>query len=180
MPQRLTCVDQLIDMEAEMDFSSVNWWAVSACVVASMIIGAVWFAPKTFFPVWWKAIGKSDGEDPSGSSIGMGLTWGLIVLSSFVQAVFMSLFVQAMGSLTGGATLASGATAGFLLWLGFVAPLEFDEQIVRGSPEGLGPRIRQPSCHIRCHGCDHRRLAQINPIFFGIKTGLDYASPVFV
>ena len=122
MPQKSACVDHLIDMEAEMDFSSVNWLAVVACVIASMIIGAVWFAPKTFFPVWWKAIGKSDGEDPGGSRIGMGVTWGLIVLSSFVQAVFMSLFVNAMGSLTGGATLASGATAGFLLWLGFVAP----------------------------------------------------------
>ena len=105
-----------------MEFSLINWLAVVACVVASMIIGGVWFGPKTFFPIWWKAIGKSDSEDASGSSIGMGLTWGLIVLSSFVQAVFVSLFVTAMGSLTGGATLASGASAGFMLWLGFVAP----------------------------------------------------------
>lgn len=105
-----------------MDFSSVNWLAVAACVIASMIIGAIWFGPKTFFPIWWKAIGKSDQDEPGGSSISMGLTWGLIVLSSFVQAVFMSLFVNALGSLMGGATLVSGATAGFLLWLGFVAP----------------------------------------------------------
>lgn len=122
MPQRSARPDQFIDMEAEMDFSSVNWLAVVACVVASMIIGAVWFGPSTFFPVWWKAIEKPDNAVPSGSSMGMGLTWGLIVLSSLVQAVFMSLFVNAMGSLTEGATLASGATAGFLLWLGFVAP----------------------------------------------------------
>jgi Protein of unknown function (DUF1761) len=134
-----------------MDFSSVNWLAVVACVVASMIIGAVWFGPKTFFPIWWKAIGKSDSEDSSGSTLSMGLTWGLILLSSFVQAVFMSLFVNAMGSLTGGATLASGATAGFLLWLGFV----------RRPPESLGARSRQSSHHIRCNGRDHRRLAEI-------------------
>jgi len=105
-----------------MDFGSVNWLAVVACVVASMIIGGVWFGPKTFFPIWWKAIGKSDSADPSGSSIGMGMTWGMIVLCSFVQAVFMSVFVNTMGSLTGGTSLASGALAGFMLWLGFVAP----------------------------------------------------------
>lgn len=105
-----------------MDFGSVNWLAVVACVVASMIIGGVWFGPKTFFPIWWKAIGKSDSADPSGSSIGMGMTWGMIVLCSFVQAVFMSVFVNTMGSLTGGTSLASGALEGFMLWLGFVAP----------------------------------------------------------
>jgi hypothetical protein len=105
-----------------MDFSSINWLAVIACVVASMVIGSIWFSPKTFFPIWWKAIGKSDSPDMSGSTIGMGLTWGLIIFSSFVQAVFISLFVNAMGSMTGGASLLSGGTTGFLLWLGFVAP----------------------------------------------------------
>lgn len=105
-----------------MGFSSINWLAVVACVFASMVIGAVWFGPKTFFPIWWKAIGKSDKEDASGSSIGMGLTWGLIIFCAFVQAVFMNVFVNAMGSMTGGASLVSGAMAGFLLWLGFVAP----------------------------------------------------------
>jgi len=104
-----------------MDFSSINWLAVVLCVVASMIIGGFWFNPKTFFPVWWKAVGK-EGDDASSSSLSMGLVWGLIVFSSLVQAVFMSLFIHAMGSMTGGMSLASGATAGFILWLGFVAP----------------------------------------------------------
>ena len=44
-------------------------------------------------------------------------------MAALVQAVFMSLMVTAMGSMTpGGATLGSGALAGFILWLGFVAP----------------------------------------------------------
>lgn len=106
-----------------MDFSSINWWAVLACVVASMIIGSVWFSPKTFYPAWWKAIGKTDADVPGDQSMsGMGMTWVMVIVASFVQAVFMSLMVNAMGSMTGGATLASGAMAGFLLWLGFVAP----------------------------------------------------------
>lgn len=103
-----------------MDFSSINWLAVIACVVASMLIGGTWFAPKTFFPIWWKAIGKTETDTPGG--LNMGIVWGSIILASFVQAVFMSLLVNAMGSMSGGATLGSGALAGFLLWLGFVAP----------------------------------------------------------
>src|SRR5690349_13426887 len=99
--------------EAPMDFSSINWLAVVACVVFSMISGSLWFGPKTFFPVWWKAIGKGDA-DASSSSTPMALVWTLIVVSSIVQAIFMALMVNAMGSMTGGATLVSGATAGFL------------------------------------------------------------------
>ena len=109
-----------------MDFSSINWLAVGACVVASMIIGGVWFGPKTFFPMWWKAVGKQGeptmgGSETPGSSLGMGMVWGGVILASLVQAVFMSLMVNAMGSMSGGATLASGALTGFLIWLGFVA-----------------------------------------------------------
>ena len=106
-----------------MDFSSINWWAVLVCVLASMIIGSVWFSPKVFYPAWWKAIGKTDADIPGDQSMGgMWVTWVMVIVSSLVQAVFMSLMVNAMGSMTGGATLASGAMAGFLLWLGFVAP----------------------------------------------------------
>jgi hypothetical protein len=45
----------------------------------------------------------------------------------------MSLMVHAMGSITpGGATLGSGATAGFLLWLGFVAPTSLTNKLFAG------------------------------------------------
>ena len=33
------------------------------------------------------------------------MVWGLIVFAAFVQAVFMALMVNAMGSMSGGATL---------------------------------------------------------------------------
>ncbi len=63
----------------------------------------------------------------------MGLTWGLTVFSSLVQAVFMSLMVNAMGSMTpGGPTLGTGALAGFLLWLGFVAPTSLTNKLFAG------------------------------------------------
>jgi len=104
-----------------MDFGSVNWLAVIVCVVVSMIVGGIWFSPKVFYPAWWKAIGRSEKDAPGMTN--MGMLWGLTVLASFVQALFMALMVNAMGSMTpGGATLASGAMAGFFLWLGFVAP----------------------------------------------------------
>ena len=104
-----------------MDFSSINWLAVVACVVVAMVVGSIWFGPKTFYPMWLKAIGKPENHDP-GAGMSMALMWPLVIVAALVEAVFMSLMVHAMGSMTpGGATLASGALAGFLLWLGFVA-----------------------------------------------------------
>jgi hypothetical protein len=113
-----------------MDFGSINWLAVVACVVASMIIGSFWFNPKTFYPAWWRAIGRSENDAPGMQN--MGVVWGGTVLASLVQAVFIALMVNMMGSLSGGATLASGAMAGFLLWLGFVAPSSLTNKLFAG------------------------------------------------
>jgi hypothetical protein len=115
-----------------MDFSSINWFAVIACVLASMVIGSFWFNPKTFFPIWWKAIGYSDSRQPGMENMNMGVLWGGTVLASLIQAIFMNLMVNAMGSMTGGATLASGATAGFILWMGFVAPSSLTNKLFAG------------------------------------------------
>ncbi|MDP1714251.1 MAG: DUF1761 domain-containing protein [Anaerolineales bacterium] len=112
-----------------MDFSAINWLAVVVCVVVSMISGTLWYNPKTFFPAWWKVVGAGR-EQPSMEN--MGMTYALTALAAFVQAVFMSLMVTAMGSMTGGATLVSGATAGFILWLGFVAPTNLVNKLFSG------------------------------------------------
>ena len=114
-----------------MDFSSINWFAVIACVIVSMVSGSIWYNSKTFFNIWWKGIGKSEGDAPGTEN--MGMTWGLTVLSSFVQAVAMSLMVTAMGSLmTNGISAGSGALTGFMLWLGFIAPTYLVNKLFAG------------------------------------------------
>jgi len=114
-----------------MSLNSVNWFAVLVCVVVSMVSGSIWYHPKTFFMIWWHAIGKTDKDVP-GAGSNMALTWGLTLLSSLVQAVFMSLMVTALGSLMGGVTLVTGAETGFLLWLGFIAPTYLVNKLFAG------------------------------------------------
>ena len=105
-----------------MDFSSINWLAVLLCVVLTMVSGSLWFSPKTFFPVWWEAIRKNEDHKPGGEN--MGIVFGMVILSSIVQAIAMALMVPAMGKImsAGQATAANGAMTGFMLWLGFIAP----------------------------------------------------------
>jgi len=113
-----------------MDFAAINWLAVAVCVVVSMVSGSLWYNPKTFFPAWWKVVGK--GETP-GMQGHMSMTWTLTVLSSLVQAVFMALLVGPLGSMTaGGPSLVSGAMTGFILWVGFVAPTHLVNKLFAG------------------------------------------------
>lgn len=113
-----------------MDFTTVNWLAVIVCVVVSMISGSIWYNPRTFFPIWWKGIGKTGEPGMQGN---MGLTWTLTILASFVQAIAMSFMVDAMGSLmTGGVSAASGAMTGFMLWFGFIMPTYLVNKLFAG------------------------------------------------
>jgi len=106
-----------------MDFGSINWLAVIACVIVAMISGFVWYHPKIFFPAWWKGIGKT-GEtgDPN------PMIYVFTLIAALVQAVAVAFMVNLMGS----TTAASGALAGFMLWLGFVAPTNLVNKLFAG------------------------------------------------
>jgi len=60
------------------------------------------------------------------------VTWALTVLSSLVQAVFMALMVNALGKLSGGATVVSGMLTGLVLWVGFIAPTYLVNKLFAG------------------------------------------------
>ena len=106
-----------------MDLGSVNWLAIVVCVVISMVSGFIWYHPKVLFPAWWAGIGKS-GEpgDPN------PMIYVFTIIAALVQAVFVSFMVNIMGS----TTVVSGATAGFMLWLGFVAPTNLVNKLFAG------------------------------------------------
>ena len=115
-----------------MNLASINWLAVLVCVVVSMVSGSLWYNPKTFFPTWWKGIGKTEKDMP-GAADNMGLTWALTVLSSVVQAVFIGLMVPILGNqLPGGINGGTGALVGFMLWLGIVAPTYLVNKLFAG------------------------------------------------
>src|SRR3972149_9178534 len=112
-----------------MDFGSINWLAVLVCVLASMVIGFVWYSPKAFFPAWWKGIGRTGEPGMSDyGSMGMGLTWGLTILSALVEAVFVAVLLNALGA----NTLAAGVSTAFILWLGLVATTNLVNKLFAG------------------------------------------------
>ena len=106
-----------------MDFVSVNWLAVIVCVVLAMVSGFIWYHQKLFFPAWWEGIGKS-GEPGNPNP----MIYVFSLLAAVVQAVSVAFLVNLMGS----TTAVSGALAGFMLWLGFVAPTNLVNKLFAG------------------------------------------------
>lgn len=111
-----------------MDLASLKWSAVAACFVFSVVSGAIWFGPKTFFPSWWAAIGKRTDDQPAGTP----LTWILLMLTSIVQAIGAATVIPILANAMGGTNVMTGATAGLLIWCGFVGSTGLANKLFAG------------------------------------------------
>jgi hypothetical protein len=112
-----------------MDFGSINWLAVIVCVIVSMIVGTLWYNPRTFYPVWHKVVVKDDQS----ARQSMDMVWTLTILSSFVQAVAMAFMVNSIGGLmSSGISAGTGMMIGFMIWLGFIAPTYLVNKLFAG------------------------------------------------
>ncbi len=95
---------------------SFNWLAILVSFLVVFASGAIWFGPRTFFPVWWKAMGRDVNERPGGEN--MGLVFGLTALGQLVQVVLVAMLLNlaalAYGSLDFTDGLMIGLTVGLI------------------------------------------------------------------
>ncbi len=93
---------------------TLNYWAILASVVASMVIGFLWYGPL-FSKPWMKEVGKNEADMKK--SDGVGGMYAATTIGSFIEAYVMAHFVAYVGA----TTIVLGAATGFWAWLGFVA-----------------------------------------------------------
>ncbi|MBI1975649.1 MAG: DUF1761 domain-containing protein [Candidatus Vogelbacteria bacterium] len=99
-------------------FSDINFWAVLGTAIVMMVVGMVWYSPKVFGIAWMRLAGLTE-ERTEQTKQGM---WKMYV-SGLVGAIATS-FVMAYFVIVSDALMfASGAWVGFLVWLGFNAPV---------------------------------------------------------
>ena len=104
-----------------MDFGSINFVGVLAAFAASFFVGFLWFGPKTFYPMWWKALGKSPATEP-GTGSSMGVVFGSTALAGLVLAFATSIVVSWSAQVNGGDfTAANGIMVGLVLGGGVVS-----------------------------------------------------------
>lgn len=108
---------------------TINYVAVVAAAVASMIIGMAWYSPMLFGKTWMKLLGISDKQQKEGKKMMMKSMVGQFV-ASLVMAYVLSHFVDYSGSVG----VVAGATAGFWTWLGFTATTQISGVFWEGRP----------------------------------------------
>ncbi len=100
----------------------INWLAVVVATLSSFVIGAVWFGPKTFYPIWMKAQGRKVPTERIEMSGGeTGLMFGGTFVAAFIQVATLAFAFEFIGPATPGFGALSGALFGFLLAAGFTA-----------------------------------------------------------
>jgi hypothetical protein len=92
------------------NFATINYLAVFVAAVVATIIGAVWFGPKTFFPIWWKTLGKSPEQQPGSSN--MAYVFGMTFVGVFAMVFGLALVMQLAEAATGSMSWAYGAFFG--------------------------------------------------------------------
>lgn len=64
--------------------NNLNFLAIFVASIAGFATGAIWFGPKTFFPVWWRLMGRK--PDEAAGSGNPGLMFGLTYLGQLAMA----------------------------------------------------------------------------------------------
>lgn len=92
---------------------------VVVATIVSIVSGAIWFGPKTFYPVWMRARGNASGrlsEDHS-PLILFGGTFVGVAIQNLTLALMVTTVQQANASFT----LLDGAGIGFALGAGIAS-----------------------------------------------------------
>lgn len=107
----------------------INWLAVVVASLSMFVIGAVWFGPKTFYPVWMKAQGRTMPtervEMSTGSTV---LVFGGTFVGTVVQAITLAVILGIAQTVDPTIGALGGAAIGAFLGFGIGAASSFSHR----------------------------------------------------
>ena len=99
-----------------MTFSDLNLLGVIVAFFVSFISGAIWFGPKTFYPIWMKAKGNASGQLTTSQNKPV-LLFGGTILGVLIQTLTLAVIINSLGKNLEVGVL-DGAGVGFALGVG--------------------------------------------------------------
>ena len=110
---------------------TVNYWAILISAVVYMVIGSTWYSPVMFGNKWIKLMGWTPEQIEKKKN--MGITYGVMFIGSLVTTFVTAQFIQ----YTDSTTWLEGATTGFWIWIGFIAPVALNGYLFETRKWGL-------------------------------------------
>lgn len=95
----------------------MNYLAILAAGILSMVIGFAWYSPMLFGKEWMKLMGFTE-KSMEKAKKKMGQMYTLSFVATIVMAYILNVFINATNSFG----LTPGIQIGFWVWLGFIAP----------------------------------------------------------
>ncbi len=101
---------------------SINPLAVLTASIISFAIGAIWFGPKTFYPVWMRALGREIPKERVKMTGGETLLmFGGTYLAALIQVITLAVIISLGRSASPSFGLLDGAIYGFVFSVGLGA-----------------------------------------------------------
>ena len=103
-------------------FAGINFLAVLACAIATMVIGFLWYSPMLFANPWMRLMGIDPNDKAKLAEMqkGAGKTYSLAFVASVASAVVLAKIIN----ITSIHTIPYGMKIGVAIWLGFVTTVQ--------------------------------------------------------
>ena len=101
-----------------MTVPEISYLAVVGAVVASMLVGFVFYHPKVMGTRWMRAIGHDEASISGGAG---SWVYGVVIVASFVTAWVLAGATWLAHEFYGGSFLVNALVTAIVLWLGFTA-----------------------------------------------------------
>ncbi len=100
----------------QLTFSGLNFFAIVAAFGFCFVSGAIWFGPKTFYPIWMKERGITSGQLTAQQNK-PALLFGGTIVGLLIQLFVLALIINSLSG-QGEVTALQGATVGLALGVG--------------------------------------------------------------
>jgi len=111
----------------------INYFAVVAATLSSMIVGSVWYTPKVFGNYWMKKADITPSGNPKDAIKPILIT----VVVSFITAWVLAGAIYISFDFYGGSFLVNALVTGVILWAGLTAARFITHDAFDGRPTGL-------------------------------------------
>jgi uncharacterized membrane-anchored protein len=100
-----------------MTFSNLNFVGILVAFGFSFVSGAIWFGPKTFYPIWMKARGIANGQLTTNQNKPV-LLFGGTILGVIAQTITLAVIITSLQKNNADFGILSGALVGLALGVG--------------------------------------------------------------